>query len=266
MALGQRLKEARLAAELSQRQLCQGLITRNMLSLIENGSARPSMEVLCALAARLERPVSWFLEEPVVTSLNGSLLRRAKEAWTLGDYPRALELLQEYRQPDPLLDDEWFLLESLCCLALARQALDTGKNQYALSLLRRCEEASSQTPYFGPEHHRARCLLLARLDPSALDALPPPYDELQLRAARALEQGDPQRAAQLLEAAASPTDSRWQLLRGRAALAQKQYAQAVAFLHQAEPAFPRETAPLLEICYRELEDYKKAYFYATKEK
>ena len=46
MDLGRRLKQARLDAGLSQRQLCGTEITRNMLSQIENGNARPSMDTL----------------------------------------------------------------------------------------------------------------------------------------------------------------------------------------------------------------------------
>ena len=53
MELGQLLKQARLEAGLTQRQLCGGKITRNMLSQIENGSAKPSMDTLRYLAERL---------------------------------------------------------------------------------------------------------------------------------------------------------------------------------------------------------------------
>ena len=53
MELGQRLKQARLQAGLSQRQLCGEEVTRNMLSQIENGTARPSMARLAYFAARL---------------------------------------------------------------------------------------------------------------------------------------------------------------------------------------------------------------------
>ena len=53
MDLGPRLKEARLEAGLSQRALCDGIVTRNMLSQIENGSARPSMDTLRQLSQRL---------------------------------------------------------------------------------------------------------------------------------------------------------------------------------------------------------------------
>ena len=44
MELGEKLRQARMEAGLSQRQLCGDVITRNMLSQIENGAARPSME------------------------------------------------------------------------------------------------------------------------------------------------------------------------------------------------------------------------------
>ena len=39
--LGQRIRQARQEAGLSQRQLCGETITRNMLSQIESGKARP---------------------------------------------------------------------------------------------------------------------------------------------------------------------------------------------------------------------------------
>mgnify|MGYP002509098608 CR=1 FL=1 len=45
MELGQRLKAARLEMGLSQRQLCGDVITRNMLSQIENGRVEPSLKI-----------------------------------------------------------------------------------------------------------------------------------------------------------------------------------------------------------------------------
>lgn len=41
MSLGERLRQARLEAGLSQRQLCGERITRNMLSQLESGAASP---------------------------------------------------------------------------------------------------------------------------------------------------------------------------------------------------------------------------------
>ena len=62
MSLGERLRQARLEAGLSQRQLCGERITRNMLSQLESGAASPSVATLSYLAARLGKPVGYFLD------------------------------------------------------------------------------------------------------------------------------------------------------------------------------------------------------------
>ena len=79
MELGEKLKQARLEAGLSQRQLCGEEITRNMLSLIENGSAKPSMKTLQYLAARLGKPVSYLLEETAVLSPNQEIMASVRQ-------------------------------------------------------------------------------------------------------------------------------------------------------------------------------------------
>ena len=79
MELGEKLLQARLEAGLSQRQLCADVITRNMLSLVEHGTARPSMDTLRYLAGKLGKPMSYFLEEDVVTSSNQPLMQQARE-------------------------------------------------------------------------------------------------------------------------------------------------------------------------------------------
>ncbi len=139
MELGQRLKEARLAAGLSQRQLCGHQLTRNMLSLIENGTARPSMDTLLYLASRLGKPVSFFLEEESV-SPNQARLAAARTAYAQGHAAAALAALESCESPDPVFDGERYLLEFLCCLLLADGHADGP-------YLARAAEASRHTPY-----------------------------------------------------------------------------------------------------------------------
>ena len=79
MELGEKLKQARLESGLSQRQLCGDTITRNMLSLIENGAARPSMDTLTVLAARLGKPV----ESCIFVDDNIGAISTAKQAGML---------------------------------------------------------------------------------------------------------------------------------------------------------------------------------------
>lgn len=104
MELGEKLRQARLEAGLSQRQLCGNIITRNMLSQIENGSASPSMKTLQALCAVLGKPVSYFLEEDALLSSNQPRMEAARRLYDAGQYGSALETLAAYQAPDPVFD------------------------------------------------------------------------------------------------------------------------------------------------------------------
>lgn len=263
MTIGQRLKAARLAAGLSQRQLCGDTITRNMLSQIENGVARPSMDTLQTLARRLNKPVSYFLEEA------GDPCNAARECFRQGDYAGVLQALESC-QADENGKDEYLLLKALSCLGLAEEAVAQGRLPYAASLLEECAAAGGQTAYFTPESKRRRLLLLANARQSDLEqilaALPPDDTELLLRAQVALlrQQGD--RAAAILEAAQDRDSIQWNILRGQAAFAQGEYRTAAEYFHRAEQAGESGVYSWLEQCYQRLEDYKMAYFYACKQK
>lgn len=99
------MRQARLEAGLSQRELCAGVITRNMLSQIEHGTAKPSMSTLGSLAERLNKPVSWFLDaqSEAQSSLieTHSLLQKAREAVNDGREIYAAELLEKVTAADP---------------------------------------------------------------------------------------------------------------------------------------------------------------------
>lgn len=269
MELGQRLRQARLDAGLSQRQLCGEEITRNMLSQIEHDTARPSMDTLRYLAGRLGKSVSFFLDEDALTSPNQTRMERARAAFVMGEMSEVLDALADYREPDEVYERERWLLVGLACIALAETAIDQERRLYALELLTRAAQAGEKSGYLTEETRRRRLLLLAKAQGKDLAGvcaqLPSLDDELRLRAAAALEAGDAARCAALLEAAENKEEPEWNLLRGKACMACGEYAQGAAWLHRAEDAFP-ETAALLERCYRELEDYKQAYLYACKQK
>lgn len=268
MELGQRLRQARQEAGLSQRQLCGEEITRNMLSLIEHGAAKPSMATLQYLAGRLGKPVSYFLEEQTVTSPNQACMDAARRTYAAGDGAGALRALEAYQEPDPVFDQERGLLLALSCLDLAEQAIGENRLPYAAALLEQAVQVHSV--YWGPELERRRLLLLSQAQPGRLGAiaaaLPADDRELLLRAGAALERGDWGRCAALLEAAEDHETPEWNLLRGESDLGLKDYAAAARCFHRAEAIYPAETAPRLEQCYRELDDYKMAYIYACKQR
>ena len=258
MELGKRLKEVRLALGLSQRELCGDEITRNMLSQIENGSAKPSMDTLKYLASRLGKPVSYFLEEETVTSPNQTVMAAAREARRTGDWRGVLAALEDYRGRDPLFDEEKGLLKFGALLDAAENALAEGKRPYARDLL---EQAENISTIYRQNLERRYSLLMLRAGGKA--ELPNLDEELLIRAELA---EDPIRAAALLDAAENQDSPRWNLLRGMAHLEAEEYEKAARCLTAAEEAYPKETIPQLERCYRELEDYKMAYLYACKQK
>ncbi len=226
MSFGEKLRQARQAAGMSQRALCGDVITRNMLSQIENGVAQPSMQTLQYLAGQLGKPVSYFLEEAPA---------------------------------EPALSP---LLQTVATLEQVRQLLAAGKNSEARGKLAQVE--SHALPDWIA---RQTILLQAKLSPEASTQLAadlPSLDpELQLRAGAALAEKDAQRCIALL-LAAQTQDALWNLTMGEALLLQKNYPEAAVHFHRAEDTYPHRTAQTLEICYRELEDYQKAYFYACK--
>lgn len=254
MDIGAKLKAARLAAGMSQRQLCGEKITRNMLSLIENGSANPSMDTLRYLAHRLGQPVSKFLGEE--STGNRTLLDTARDQSPV----LALETLKGYDLSDNALDAEYFYLKALCSLRLARQVLSEGKKGYAKELLSAAQDAGAKTPYYTRELDRERICIAFLLDPDAATTL-----ELQLLrdetaaiyGKAALSRGDPDTCLRLLTTQVGETAD---FFRAEAFFVKKDYENALKYYKR----LPEEKQPFakMEICCRETQDFKQAYHYA----
>ena len=131
MELGEKIKEARLAAGLTQRQLCGEVITRNMLSQIESGRARPSMDTLAHFSKVLGKSVSWFLEEEAVTSPNLQAMAAARQALAAGDGDGALQALEAFQLPDAIFEEERALLTFYAWVEKGKAAM--ARRQFALA-------------------------------------------------------------------------------------------------------------------------------------
>ena len=147
MDLGNKLRTARLEAGLTQKQLCEGLVTRNMLSQIENGSAKPSMGTLGELARRLGKSVSYFLEDTAVLSPNTQVMENARSLFDNRQWEAAWAALAAYQEPDPVYDREKGILEAECLLKLAELAIQKKREPYARELLQR----SPKVPPIAPQ-------------------------------------------------------------------------------------------------------------------
>lgn len=262
MDIGTKLRQARLEAGLSQRQLCEGIVTRNMLSQIENGAARPSMDTLALFASRLGKTVGYFLGEPTVSG-NAGCMENARKAYARGDLSGAKAFLQEYQGPDGQLDDERGLLQVLILLEEAENAHQ--RPIYARELLEQAGQFGEKTCYYTPELEQRRLLLLAEVSQEPV-ALPVDDRPLLIRAKQALQEKNAGRCAALLEACEDRSGGNWHYLRGEAAYLQGDYASAAEHYRKAEAVCPKDCWPKLEACYRALDDYKMAYEYACKQR
>ena len=237
MTMGQRILAARLAAGLSQRELAGEEITRNMLSSLEHDAANPSVATLRYLAERLGKPVGYFLGEDGPSE--------AVSAFEAGDFRRCRELLSGGER-------RW--LEPIARLREAEQAVSQGRIPYARELLRGLDGSGS--PLFGPEAERKAAILRNRCG----DLVPIPDDGGLLRQAEnALSSGRVHDALRCL-AACDARDGDWDRLMGECRFREGDYAAARAHFHRCEDRF--DVRERLEVCCRELEDYKMAYYYA----
>lgn len=264
MELGEKLRQARLDAGLSQRQLCGEYITRNMLSLIENGTARPSMTTLQYLAGRLGKSVGFFLEEEI-PSENQSLMAHARRASQEGNWAEVRLVLEGFRQPDDVFEWEYHYLTAQAGLETSREAMKKGKTVYARQIL---EDLIISERF--PDLNRQRLLLLGQIKQTGLPELcvqlPDLEEELFFRGKAALEEKNFDRGLCLLSAMEKRSGPEWHLLQGQLLMGKKQYDLAAESLLIAEDAFPDRVCPLLEECYRELGDFRKAYAYACKQR
>ena len=162
MTTGEKLKAARLEAGLSQRRLCGDVITRNMLSQIENGSANPSMATLQYLAGRLGKSVGYFLQEQALESPNPALMQQARDAYAQRRYQDTVTLLTAYRAPDPIFDQEQRYLLALASLAQAEQLLRRQETAAAVLLL---EQMPRDSLYYRKEMEQTRRQLLQQAYP-----------------------------------------------------------------------------------------------------
>jgi tetratricopeptide (TPR) repeat protein len=61
--IGERLRQARVAASLTQQELARATFSKGYISAVERGRVIPSVQALRTLAERLGRPISYFLGE-----------------------------------------------------------------------------------------------------------------------------------------------------------------------------------------------------------
>ena len=130
MNIGEKIRSLRVAKLMTQSELAGNQITRNMLSCIENGSAQPSLSTIRYIAKALNVPVGFLLaeegDELVYQKMSG--LPNIKRAYRAGDWMGCRSLCLS-SCPDP--DDEIRLILATCDLEIAKSYFWEGKIRQA---------------------------------------------------------------------------------------------------------------------------------------
>lgn len=290
VTLGQKIKEARIERKMTQKEVVGDYITRNMLSKIENDSATPSVKTLEYLAGALGLPAGYFMSHTEGDELTPEAVDSARSTFRDKRYRNCLALLEELKIEESGYGDEVLLLKARASLFLAREILDSGKPEEAKGLVEDAVYYNGQSMY-GDANFRAEAMLLSskcQLETgSDFEAAIELYrnarrdtgqDEAYrlLMAEYYMAVGDGDAASYHMEKLENVSGSfapEYLLLKGRMDIKNENYQNAAKQLRKAEnlaadsgnSRLLSSLYAMLEECYRELEDYKMAYHYASKQ-
>ena len=145
MNYGEKIKEARLKAHMTQKELAGDKITRSMLSQIESGKAVPSLSTVRYIAERLGLPEGYLVSEAPDEDVyrKSSFVTEIKELFSAGDYAGCLKLCDLH----PSTDDEILLIISESSLRLAAENYRKGRLDLTEQYLSRATESASECGY-----------------------------------------------------------------------------------------------------------------------
>lgn len=139
--LGQRIKSARLAKKMTQSDVAGNFITRNMLSLIENGSATPSVKTLQYLSHVLDIPVEKLLSESGSTDDTAIyMLQTAKKLLEKKQYEKFFTTIT----PEGIFEDEFHALCSIAHMELAHSLAESKQIEQLQSAVNHAKAAAEE--------------------------------------------------------------------------------------------------------------------------
>jgi len=145
MNIGNKIKTLRLAKMLTQQELAGDMITRNMLSRIENGFALPSLQTLVYISDKLCIPAGYLLAEDdeefdyrKITGMPDIL-----QAFNAGDWQICMDLCLNLGGSD----DEIAYIIALCMYNEGKEAFIAGDLRQAALLFERTKDACTATSY-----------------------------------------------------------------------------------------------------------------------
>lgn len=145
MNIGNKIKDLRLAKKLTQQELAGDMITRNMLSRIENGFALPSLQTLLYIAEKLGVPAGYLLAEADEEFQYKKLtdFPDIMRAYNAGDWEICIDLCAKLGG----VDDEIAFIVAQCMYNEAKDAFVSGELKQAARLFDNTKEYCAATVY-----------------------------------------------------------------------------------------------------------------------
>ena len=283
MKIGEKIKKLRTAKLMTQSELVGSEITRNMLSRIENGSATPSLETICYIAARLNVSPGFLLAEGADEQIyfKHNEIVGIKQAFASGDYRICRDICLHAQSAE---DDEVQMILADCDLAIAIEEFNNGNLRVACEYLDEAVSACENTiyrtdyvvavaeTYFRYMRRISATLSSNVLEEDTVNVYPALTDEF-CRYTFAMEQwkegdesGEDPISVSTIGAADSPLTLHYE---ATVAMQNGAYAEAYDKLHAILLSETPVSEPVLyfvfcdlEICCREIENFKGAYEYS----
>ena len=154
--IGERIRQLRTRRGLTQKELAGEQMTRNMLSLIENGSALPSLASIAYLAEMLEVPVDYFFsatEEDEGRYIKLSVIDALRRSYHTEQYTECAGQIQG--MPVSAVDDEVALIGAHTYMHIALESAAAYELKTAAAHLKNAQEYMQKTVYAGEDLKRA---------------------------------------------------------------------------------------------------------------
>ena len=268
---GEKIKELRKSKKMTQERLAGDRITRNMLCEIERGKATPSLDTLAYIAEALGVPAAFLLDntESIAAYAKREALAEIRRLYLSGQYGACFHLCEEL-PGEP--DDEIALILSHCALAEGKRAFYCGNMETALVYFGEALNYAKKTIY-PTDDVRASALLHAAIsgnvasprrdfDEAGYLAAAEHAAEAELYAYMSDKKGFAYRDPRLAAHAEA-----------RLLIRERRYREALPLLLNLEERKSEEGVSAyflfrlysdMELCYREEQDFERAYKYASK--
>ena len=267
--IGEKIKIRRKKLNLTQQDVCSSFMTRNMLSLIEKGKATPSLETLVYLSEKLDLPISYILSEgnDLFPYEKEHKLEDIKKLFAQGNYEDCAKSIESLSGGD----DEINLIYAISAFEIGKKALLLGSLATASKYINRAVEASQKTVYPTDEINVSASLYLAVASNVQSPLLEFDKEEYEKLHSRSFDYEFYKYISLDTEYAFENNFYKMHLT-AKSLIKKYKFYEAIELLTQIEDAKNKfYNAPMLfgvytdlELAYKQLGDFEKAYRYSTK--